>query len=79
MKIHKTTVVNATYSENDIKNLIISDLAFQGIEVELKDIKVSISGGYADDTWKQYSGGFSPSQPEIVPVKFNGFNVSKEI
>jgi len=77
LEVKKT--INATYSETDIKRLIVADLAAQKITIAPSDIHVSISGGYADDSWTHYSGGHSPSQTEVVPVKFNGFTVHKEI
>lgn len=80
MGISIKQTISATYSEEEIKRLIVSDLVKKGVNVTPKDIKVSISGGYLDDTWKQYSGGGGPGTygSEVVPVKFNGFVVHRE-
>ena len=79
MPVEVKQTISASYSEADIKRLIIADLARQSITVASTDIQVSISGGYADDSWKSYSGGMgAPTITEVVPVKFNGFTVYKE-
>lgn len=72
------TTIHCEYSETDLKQLIIADLARRQIHVGSADIRVSISGGYADESWKQYSGGRAPSQTEVIPVKFVGFIVHSE-
>lgn len=78
MTVEIKQIISASYTEDDIKRLIILDLQQQGLTVEPKDITVSISSGHADNSWMHYGGGHTPAQVEIVPVKFNGFFVRQE-
>lgn len=74
--ITRPTKATISYSEHDIRDLIIRDLAEKhDIVATIDDLKPVISGGGTHRAIdNSYSGGFDNSAYEIAPaVKFDGY------